>query len=181
MNETLKTISERYSCRSYTGDLPSKGKLEAIALAAVQSPSAVNRQPWQIVVITDKTFIEEMDAAGIQVLASAEDTSFYERIMSRGGKLLYDAPCMYMILKQKGTEMDCGIVAQNIALAATSLELGSVIAALPGLVFDGPKSDYFKEKIAFPEGYEFGICVLVGVATEAGTPHAIDSSKVRFM
>ena len=45
MNETLQTIKKRYSCRSYDGRLPEKEKLEAIALAAVQSPSAVNRQP----------------------------------------------------------------------------------------------------------------------------------------
>lgn len=181
MNETLKTIANRYSCRTFTGKLPAKEKLKAIALAAVQAPSAVNRQPWQIVVITDKTFIEEMDDAALQVLAAAEDKSFYERIMGRGGKLLYNTPCMFLVLKQADTEMDCGIVAQNIALASTSLELGSVIAALPGLAFKGPNGDIFREKIGFPEGYEFGISVLVGEAAGTGTPHDIDQSKIRFM
>lgn len=181
MNETLKTIAKRHSCRAFTGQLPEKEKLNAIAQAALQAPSAVNRQPWQIVVITDKSLIEEMDVAGMQVLAAAEDKSFYERIMERGGKLLYNAPCMFIVFKQAGTEMDCGIVAQNIALASTSLELGSVIAALPGLAFKGPKGNIFMDKIGFPEGYEFGISVLVGEAAEDGTPHDVDLSKIRFM
>lgn len=181
MNETLQTIANRASCRAFNGVLPEKTKLEAIALAAVQSPSAVNSQPWEIVVITDKVFIEEMENAGMQVLEAAEDKSFYERIMSRGGKLLYNTPCMFMILKKAGSEMDCGIVAENIALASTSLGLGNVIAALPGLAFKGPKGPELMEKIGFPEGYEFGITVLIGEAAELGTQHAVDMSKVRFM
>jgi len=57
MNETLSTIAKRYSCRAYDGRLPDKGTLETIALSAVQSPSGMNRQPWRIVVVTDKTLI----------------------------------------------------------------------------------------------------------------------------
>ena len=38
MNETLKTIAARYSCRAYDSRLPEREKLEAIAKAAVQSP-----------------------------------------------------------------------------------------------------------------------------------------------
>ena len=53
MNETIKTIAQRYSCRAYDGKLPEKSKLEAIALAAVQSPSGMNRQPWFFVCSAD--------------------------------------------------------------------------------------------------------------------------------
>ncbi len=106
MNETLQTIKKRYSCRSYDGRLPEKEKLEAIALAAVQSPSAVNRQPWQINIITNKSLIEEMDAEGMRILAESEDKATYERFMERGGTLFYNAPCMFLILKQEGKEED---------------------------------------------------------------------------
>lgn len=37
-------------------------KLEAIALAGVQAPGGLNRQPWKIVVIKDKTMLDEKDA-----------------------------------------------------------------------------------------------------------------------
>lgn len=107
MNETLQTIKKRYSCRSYDGRLPKKEKLEAIALAAVQSPSAVNRQPWQINIITNKSLIEEMDAEGMRILAESKDKATYERFMERGGTLFfYNAPCMFLILKQEGNEED---------------------------------------------------------------------------
>ncbi len=181
MNETLRTIANRYACRSYDNRLPEKEKLEAIALAAVQAPSALNRQPWQVVVITDKSFIEEMDAEGMRLLAEAEDQSTYERFMSRGGTLYYNAPCMFLVFKKPGTDMDSGIVSANISLAATSLGLGSVICAMAALPFTGSKGDSFKKKIGLPDGWEFGISVLVGYPIGTGTPHEPDTTKIRFI
>ncbi len=181
MNEILSTISRRYSCRSYDARLPEKEKLEALALAAVQSPSGINRQPWQVVVITNKSLIEEMDAEGMRLLAEAEDKTTYDRFMSRGGTLFYNAPCMYLILKQPGADIDAGIVCENIALAATSLGLGSVICGMAALPINGPKGDVYKKKLGFDDGWEFGISVLVGYGNKESTPHTPDTTKIRYI
>jgi nitroreductase len=181
MNETLCTIAQRYSCRAYDGRLPEKEKLEALALAAVQSPSGMNRQPWQVIVITNKSLIDEMDAEGMRILSEAEDKSTYQRFMSRGGTLYYNAPCMFLILKQPNTDLDTGIVSENIALGATSLGLGSVICGMAAIPFNGGKGSIFKEQVGFPDGWEFGIAVLVGYATTVGTPHEPDTSKIKFL
>lgn len=181
MNETLKTIQNRYSCRNYTGEPIEQEKLEAIALAGVQSPSAMNKQPWKIIVIKDKAFIDEMDAATMDMLSKKEEREVYKRIMVRGGKIFYNAPCMIVIAKVPETDMDCGIVSENIALAASSLGLGNVICGLAGLPYETEKGEIFKEKI-IPEGYEFGVAVLVGYAAkEEGTPHQVDMSKIKYI
>ena len=181
MNETLRVIAERYSCRAYEGGLPEREKIEAIAMAAVQSPSGMNRQPWQIVIITDKGFIDEMDAEGMRILSGMEDRSTYERFMGRGGKLFYNAPCMFVILKQPGTDLDCGIVSENISLAAASLGLGHVICGMAGVPLSGDTGKSFRQRIGFPEGWEFGTSVLVGFAKGVGAPHAPDMAKIRYL
>ncbi|MDR1748650.1 MAG: nitroreductase family protein [Spirochaetaceae bacterium] len=181
MNETLRIIAERYSCRAYDGRLPEREKLDAIARAAIQAPSAMNRQPWQIVVITDKAFIEEMDTEGMRILSEAGDRAAHERFMGRGGKLYYNAPCMFLVLKQPGTDMDAGIVSENIAIAAASLGLGSVICGMAAIPFTGQKGDGFRKRAGFPQGWEFGIAVLVGRPTVTGTPHEPDTSKILFV
>lgn len=181
MNETLKTIATRYSCRAYDGRLPEKEKLEAIAKAAVQSPSGMNRQAWKIHVITDKAFIDEMDADGMRYLSEQEDKAGYQRFMDRGGKLYYDAPCMFLILKQPNTDLDAGIVSENIALAASSLGLGNVICGMAAIPFSGPRGEEFQKKAGFVEGYEFGMAVLVGYAKTEGTPHEPDMAKIQFI
>jgi len=181
MNETLQTIKNRYSCRSSTGEAIEQEKLEAIALAGVQAPSAMNLQQWEIVVIRNKELIDEMDAAVMEMLSNQEDKTTYERMMSRGGKLFYNAPCMYVIVKKAGTDLDCGIVTENIALAASSLGLGNVICGMARMAFVTEKGEMFKEKI-IPEGYDFSMSVLVGYATnEEGTPHVPDVSKIKYI
>ncbi len=180
-NPTLQTIATRYSCRSYTGAPVEQKKIEAIARAAVQAPSAMNVQPWQITVVQDKAFIDDMDVTTMEMLSKLEDQSIYNRIMGRGGKLYYNAPCMFVIAKQAGTDLDCGIVAENIALAASALGLGNVICGLMKLSYDSAKGTEYAAKL-IPEGYEHGMAVLVGYATNPeGTPHEPDMSKIRYI
>ncbi len=181
MNETLKTIQTRYSCRSFTGEAIDAEKVEALALAAVQAPSGMNLQPWQIVVIKDKVLIDEMDAKAMELLAAQEDKSAYERMMSRGGKIYYNAPCMIVIAQKPGCGLDCGIACENVALAASALGLGNVICGMARMSLSEKDGGTY-QSLVIPEGYEFGVAVLVGYATEEnGTPHEPDLSKIRYI
>jgi nitroreductase len=180
MNETLKTIAGRYSCRDFA-DTPLTGEqVKALAEAALASPSANNSQPWHVIVITDKTLIDELDAEGMRILA-AGDKAGYDRIMSRGGKILYNAPCMIIAATANSAGMDCGILSQNVALAAHSMGLGNVICGMAGIPFSGPKGDDLKKRLKFPDGYGFCIAVLAGTAKTAKEPHELDMTKVTFI
>jgi len=186
MNETLKTIEKRFSCRSYTDEMPDDASLNAIAQAAIQAPSGMNRQLWQIIVVKNKELIASLEAEGIKVLASMEDQSMYERIMARGGKLFYNAPCLILIaIKEaypKGAELiDCGIVAQNVVLAATSLGIDNVHCGFLNMAFAGEKADEFKTRLQFPEGYQCGMGILLGYAQQNTSPHIPDQNKITII
>ncbi len=181
MNDTLRAIASRYSCREFTGAKIEEDKVVTIAKAAVQSPSAMNKQPWKIVVIRDKALIDEMNDTVMDMLSKQEDKSWYDRMMARGGKIFYNAPCMYVIAKKDNADLDCGIVSGNIALAATSLGLGNVICGLARLIFDTEKGEEYKNRI-IPKGYEFGMSVLVGyAANDEGVPHEADMTKITYI
>ena len=184
MNDTLKTIAKRYSCRNFTDKIPGSDDLTAIANAGLQAPSGMNRQQWQIIVVKNKALISEMETEGMRLLSEQKDKSIYERIMSRGGRLFYNAPCLVMIaIKEafpKGAELiDLGIVAQNISLAATSLGIDNLHCGLVAFCFAGNKADYFKNKMKFPKEYECGLAVLLGYAKDtAAAPHAPNADKI---
>lgn len=186
MNNTLETISRRYSCRGFLDKAISDEDLSLIANAAIQAPSGMNRQHWQIIIINNKALLSEMETEGMRIMSQMPDKTMYERIQSRGGRLFYNAPCMaYIAVKatsQKGAELiDLGIVAQNISLAATSLGIGNCHCGLAALCFAGSKAEEFKKKLKFPEGYECGLGVLLGYAKEPGKPHSPDKSKITII
>ncbi len=181
---TLETIRTRYSCRDFSDNPPSDADLRIIAEAAVCSPSGVNRQLWRIIVVKNKLLIGEMEEEGMKTLKALPDRGMYERIMSRGGRLFYNAPRMIVVPVAKtnpaGAELfDCGIVAENIALAARSIGVDSLICGMAAASFAGERSGEFKRRLGFPEGYEIGIAVLLGCAAKpGGKPHEPDYNKI---
>ncbi|MDR0248634.1 MAG: nitroreductase family protein [Oscillospiraceae bacterium] len=181
MNEVLNCIASRYSCRDYTGEPLTKEQVTALVNAALASPSAMNRQPWKVIIITDKALIDEMDAAAMDVLSRADSAAF-GRINSRGGKMYYNAPCMVMVASDgsKFADCDCGILSQNVSLAAHSMGLGSVICGMARIALESPRGKEFLGRMGFPEDYVFGMAVLVGKAGSAREPHELDMGKVSF-
>ncbi|NLK40380.1 MAG: nitroreductase [Clostridiales bacterium] len=183
MNETLKVIADRYSCRDYRPDMPSDDKLRAIAEAAIQAPSGMNRQPWRVIVVKDKALMKDIEDEAMSYLKNLEDSSTYQRIMDRGGALFYGAPCMIVVpIEQNDYSLiDCGIICQNIALAATSLGIANVICGLTNMAFKGERADEFRRRLGFPSGYVFGCSVLLGYANTTKAPHTPDKEKILFI
>ncbi|MDR2833976.1 MAG: nitroreductase [Streptococcaceae bacterium] len=185
MNETLHTISTRFACRDYSEQSVEQEKIERIIKSALQSPSALNRQPWKIIAISNKKLLQEINDHVLEVIKDLPDQTVYQRTMDRGGNPYYHAPVMFLILRNemsgKWDEVDCGIVAQNMSLAATSLGLGNVIAAMTATAFEGTRKEEFKAKVNWPKGYVFGMGLLVGYANSIKVPHEIDSSKVIYV
>jgi nitroreductase len=182
MNEVIKAILERYSCRDFSAAPLSCQQVDTLVKAALASPSAVNRQPWHIIAITDKNLLDEMDSYALEGI-KAQSEEFYKRMMDRGGKIFYNAPCLIVIAKDGSdyAALDCGIVSQNIALAAHSMGLGSVICGMARSTLEGAKGEEFKKRIKIPEGYVFGMSVCVGTALSGKEPHELDMLKVTYI
>lgn len=181
MNEVLKAIEQRYTCRDFEAEPLDAGQIEALVNAALAAPSAMNLQPWHLIVVTDKTLIAEMDDAIMEHVK--RDPEWYKRMMDRGGKAFYNAPCVFFIA-QDGSEaapLDCGIVSQNIALAAHSLGLGSVICGMARIPLDGERGAEFIQRLQFPELYSFGMSVCVGKVKSGKASHETDKNKATYI
>ncbi len=179
-NLVLKTIAERKSSRSYS-DIPlTEEEINALTLAAVSAPSAMNSQPWRIIAVKNKEIISEMEKDVCDFYEKNGPASLAERNRDRGGKVFYNAPLTIFIpvAETKYKYIDCGICVENIALAAHSMGLGSVILGMPGAVFTEEFGDKWKKRLGFPEGYEFGIAIAVGHSDDKKLPHEPDISKI---
>lgn len=122
MNSTLQTIFNRKSVRSYTGTAVAEEKLMMLVRAGMAAPTAVDRRPWDFIVITDPKVLQELsDALPYAKMAkSAASAIMVTGNLERqfGGK-----DSLFWI-------MDCSAATENILLAAESMGLGAVWTAV---------------------------------------------------
>lgn len=113
MNETIKTILERRSCRSYTDQIVSDELLNQIGLAGSYAASGKNKQSASIIIVKDKKILEEFRRIGTTL---RESDPFYG---CNNLILVFASPKSPLYIQ------DGSLVLGNMMLAATSLGLGS--------------------------------------------------------
>ena len=118
INPTLETIFNRTSIRSYSDQKVEKDQIMTLLKAGMSAPSAVNKQPWEFIVIDDKDLMgkigDEFKNAGMIKKASCAIIVCGDMNLTLGGDV------------QEFWVQDCSAATQNILLAAHSMGLGAV-------------------------------------------------------
>jgi len=183
-NQVIETIKSRRSIRAYKPQPLSQEQIDILIEAALAAPSAKNMQPWSINVLQNKAVIDEWEKAVVNYFVQREDKVMLDILTSRKFRIFYDAPCVFVIpinLQSIYAAIDAGILVQNIALAAKSIGLDSVILGIPHVIFTSEKADEWKKKLSFPEGFVYGISIAVGYADMEKQPHVLEPSKVVYI
>ena len=172
MNEVLKTISQRSSIRAYTAKKLTDAEIKALITAGLQAPTVIDG---------DNPILKEIDTqCKLTMLKAAPDDETKAKIESNPNNFYYNAPTVLILSADKDfkwSKLDAGITVQNIALAAQSMKLGSLIIGIIDDVMRGEKKDYFAKLLKFPDDHEFAIAVAVGHRATEKEPHEIDFDK----
>lgn len=181
-NPVLEAIYNRRSIRKYEDKALDDAQIGALVEAALRAPSAMNFQPWHLTVVTDRGLITRWEQAIVQHFIDANNEQIIAHMQSRDNKVFYDAPAVFVISMEQGKEMDVGIMAQNITVAAKGLGLGSVVLGFPRAVFGAEFTDgYWQSVLKFPAGFVYGISVAVGYGAEPGRERQPDLTKVSYV
>ena len=174
--DVLKAISSRRSHRKYAEKQLSEETLRAILNAALESPSARNRQPWHFSVVQDRGLIQEVHDAAAETGRGGSP-----RFLDPDFQIFYHAPTVIFIFGETDNPwapVDCGIAVENIALAAEGLGVGSVILGLPKPAFTGAKAEELRKKLHCPAGYDFVIAVSLGYSSDTKEAHEKHEDKI---
>lgn len=180
---TLQSIRERSSHRKYREIQLTEDQLDNIVTAALQSPSAVNAQPWHFSVVQDQALLADINSAAALHATKRAANTRSARFDDPAFHVFYHAPTVIFISAHKGhyAPVDCGIAVQSMALAAESLSLGSVILGLPREAFVEEDKARFEQALGFPPGYEYVVAIALGTPDDEKTPHEIDKAKVTYL
>ena len=94
-----------------------------------------------------------------------------------------NAPVVIFIGCKSGkyTPVDCGLMAENMMLAAQSLGLGTVCMGGPIGFFLQPAGEPLLKSLAFSEGYEPLICIGIGYADEAPEAKPRNKEVIKYI
>lgn len=183
-NDVLMTIENRRSHRAYQNKQLSEDQLQAILNAALASPSAVNAQPWHFSVVQNQDLLNRIHQEARKVALKRGPSERSPRYDDPAFQVFYHAPTVIFISGNQASRyamLDCGIAVQNIALAARSLGLGSVILGLPSDAFMGEAREELEKALQFPEGYSFKIAISIGHATDTKDAHEKHPEKISII
>lgn len=121
-NEAYRNIVERTSVRRYADrEVPPRFR-EALCYAAMSAPSGVNRQPWELFVIEDRSLLARL-ADGLPYAKMAASAPMAIVLCGNKERFLDDDDATLWV-------QDLAAASENILLAAHALGLGGVWTCL---------------------------------------------------
>ena len=159
-NAVINNIMARRSVRKYLDKPVEHAKLEAVALAGINAPSAMNRQNWAVRIVEDQKLMADVkdmcrNSPNLICVCSPADGRF---------------------------DLDAGLLGENMMLAAQSLGLGTCIQTGPvRFLTSNEKAQAFRDSLDIPEGYKLLYIIAIGYPDEQPDAKPRDASKVKFI
>ncbi|MFA5099757.1 MAG: nitroreductase family protein [Candidatus Omnitrophota bacterium] len=162
-NDTISVIHSRKSVRHYTGDAVGREDLTTLLKAGMAAPSAVNKQPWVFIAVTDSDTLVKL----------AQGLPYTKMIVKAGACIVV---CGDMNKALSGVErdfwiQDCSAASENILLAAESLGLGAVWS---GMYPFQERVDHVRKVLGLPD------TVIPLNVIAVGHPEGIEKPQDKF-
>ena len=163
MNDAIKNIMTRQTIREYTDEAIPEELLKIVLDAAIRAPSGRNTQPCHLRVLSNPQKLDEMNTDFKNIVGW--DTPAYTGWDIR--PVYHNAPTFIFIFAQDNSAMAAGLMAENIALAAHAVGLGScMIGSIGGLFDNYEAAKKWKEYLQVPEDWHFLLGMTLGYPNE---------------
>ena len=177
----IEAIHARRSIRKYKDTPVEKQKLEQVTLAGIAAPNAMNRQAWAIRVVGSKEWIKRCTDA---YLPTIQGTPMGDHLLTPDFKNMFrNAPAVIFVAAEPSAYagVDCGILAQNMMLAAYELGLGTCCLGSPVGFMNSKEGEPFLASLGLPEGYALQFAIAIGYPDETPEAKPRDTSKILFV
>ncbi len=167
----LSLVRQRRSTRKFIDKPVEKEKTDLLIEAMLRSPSSKGLNPWEFVVITDKSLLEKLSKS-----------------KPHGSSFLKWAPMAFVVCADSKIDTwveDTSIASTFLQLTAESLDLGSCWIQIRGRKTDNEKmsQDYIAEMLNIPDHMQIESIIAVGYPMERKQPHdkeSLNYSKIKL-
>ena len=163
MNETLKVLETRRSCRNFKPDMITDEELKAIVKAGTYAATGMGKQSPLIIAVTDKDLRDQISKENCKVGGWGD-----------GFDPFYGAPVILIVLADKSVPThvyDGSLVMGNLMNAAESLGVASIWIHRAKEEFESDFGKVLLKKLGIEGEYEgIGHCALGYAAEPANAP-----------
>lgn len=185
MNNTdtpvIDAIMARRSIRQYKETPVPRELLQKIAECGVNAPNAMNKQEWEVRILDDANWMNEVTELMKQEMpqfVNSDAPGF--RNAFRNAMALIAVACPDDELGM--TLINVGLMGENMCLAAQELGLGTCIMAAPSIFMNSSASAKpYLDKLGFTPGYKLRYFLAVGYPDEAPVAKPRDLGKIKVV
>lgn len=162
----VETIMSRRSVRSYKAEPISRENMDIIVECGINAPSAKNEQPWEVRVVDNQEFLTEI--SNLQ-LAELDSTRRQQMTAQPGYRNIFrNAPTVVFIACRAdgGGQLDCGLLGENMIIAAQSMGIGSCCLGAPVRFMKSETAAPFLTKLNFSSDYQLLYAIGFGYPDE---------------
>ena len=178
-NQTIETIMSRRSIRQYKPQAVGRDTMQTIVECGINAPNGMNKQSWAIRVVDNPEYIN-----GITEVFNKKNQ---DRIANDPNfkNMFRNAPTVVFIANDSSYELsqiDCGLLGENMILAAQSMGIGSCCLGSPiRFMLTEPEAAEYVKRLELPEGYNLLYCIAFGHPDESPEAKPRDTSKIKFI
>ena len=171
-------MMSRRSIRAYKDSVISRDTLNEILKCGIHAPNGQNLQSYEIRVIDSPALIDSITQAVVK-----DNPKIAER---KGFKNIFvNAPCVVCIAYDTTYDMaqiDCGLLGENIILAAWSRGIGSCcLGSSARWILDSPSAKPYLDRMAFSKNYKLLYCIALGYPDESPEAKPRRQDMIKFM
>lgn len=183
-NKVVETIMSRRSIRSYKPEQVKPEQLDTIMQCAINAPSALNKQSWEVRVIQNADLLSRINASFVEKAKGKALQGSAARAQEPGFNVFHGAPTLIVVAKDKSNSysaVDCGLLAQNILLSAESMDIGTCVIGNTASILNDPDSKGFLNEISLQETHEVVFGIAIGYKNERPEAKPREVGKVQFV
>lgn len=174
----MEVIMSRRSIRDYKSEAVDREQMAKVIECGIYAPSAMNQQPWAVRVVDDKEFLDGVTAIAVEKMPQLKEQEGFRNFFRNAPTVAFIA-CP---VESYSGEYDCGLLSENMMLAAWSMGIGSCCLGSVVPVMNSEEAKPYMERLNLPEGYKLLVAIAFGYPEgERPTAPERDSSKAYYI
>lgn len=171
-------MMSRRSIRAYKDSVISRETLNQILKYGINAPNGQNLQSYEIRVIDSPALIDSITQAVVKDNPKIAERDGFKNIFVNALCVV----CIACDTQYDMAQIDCGLLGENIILAAWAKGIGSCcLGSSARWILDSPSAKPYLDRMAFSKGYKLLYCIALGYPAETPKAKPRRDDMIKFM